>query len=401
YASSQLTVSSDTNLLYEDIPDEVLAANAAELLHEESAVDIDAVDEARVGKITILYGEESPAYERALRTHEEHNRLHGYPMFVQRESILDGYWTKPAYIQSVLLQELSKPESRRLSWLFWFDADTVILNYKMSLETFLPPDMDNELSDVHILVTEDWNGLNNGVFAIRTAPDSVNLLASILAFRDFRPETILPFQDQSAMEMVLQQRKFAEHAVTVPQRWFNAYASIKSESYEDALVQRGDLLVHFAGLPGRERLLNEWCQISERQDPEWVIYPEDTSYPAEIHQFWESFKVERAERRRIERFWETGKLHLQQMIRFASRAIMKLVEKMDTLQASRSASEKLLQRIKALGGKDISEKDIQELNFTIGNIDQVSKSPSSGQMQKIMEAYYTTRYLKTLHYPPE
>lgn len=153
-----------------------------------------------------------------MRTHEEHNRLHGYSMFIQRHSILDGYWTKPAYIQSVLLQELSKPESQRLSWLFWFDADTVVMNYKMPLETFLPPDGDDNLEDVHIIVTEDWNGLNNGVFGIRIVPDSVNLLASILAFREFRPETMLPFQDQSAMEMVLKQHNFAEHAVTVPQR---------------------------------------------------------------------------------------------------------------------------------------------------------------------------------------
>ncbi|KND88288.1 Alpha-1,2-galactosyltransferase [Tolypocladium ophioglossoides CBS 100239] len=263
----------------------------AELPQEEAVIDIDAVYQARVGKVSILYGEGSPAYERALRTHEEHNRLHGYSMFVQRESILDGYWTKPAYIQYVLLQELSKPESQRLSWLFWFDADTVVLNYKMPLETFLPPDMDDDLSDVHISVTEDWNGLNNGVFAIRTAPYSVNLLASILAFRDFRPDTILPFQDQSAMEMLLHEPKFAEHAVTVPQR---------HEAYKYVEVRRGDLLVHFAGVPGREGLMNDWCEQSERQDPEWVVYPEDTSYPAEIKQFWDIVREERRERKDIE-----------------------------------------------------------------------------------------------------
>lgn len=135
------------------------------------------------------------------------------------------------------------------------------------------------------------------------------------------------------MEMVLQQRKFAKHAVTVPQRvsqvssdilvhftdnnllghpldsihhstsdlqrhadldtsqWFNAFTNIEDEAVKHVEVQRGDLLVHFAGQSDRERLLNEWCEQSERQDPEWVVYPEDTSYPAEIEQFWESFKA--------------------------------------------------------------------------------------------------------------
>lgn len=180
---------------------------------------IDPLDEqARIGKVSIVYGDVKPVYERALWTHKIHNRIHGYPMFIQREAILDGYWTKPAYILSVILRELSKPESQRLLWIFWVDADTIILNYKTALEIFLPPAGDDTLSKVGILVTDDWNGLNNGVFAVRVAPYAVELFASILAFREMRSDTHLPFQDQSAMQLLLEQRKFMTHAVRVPQR---------------------------------------------------------------------------------------------------------------------------------------------------------------------------------------
>lgn len=175
-------------------------------------------EQARVAKVSILYGHTKPVYERALRTHKVHNRIHGYPFFIQREAILDGYWTKPAHLQAVVLNELEKPEPRRLKWLFWVDADTVVLNYQTPLETYLPPEGDKNFTDIKILVTDDWNGLNNGVFAIQVDKYAVELFAGILSFRDFRKNETLDFQDQSAMEMILKERKFAKHKVVVPQR---------------------------------------------------------------------------------------------------------------------------------------------------------------------------------------
>jgi hypothetical protein len=184
-------------------------------------------------------------------------------------------------------------------------------------------------------------------------------------------------------------------------QWFNAYAPIEDEIHKDVEIQRGDLLVHFAGRSNRETLMNEWCEQSEKQDPEWVVYPEDTDYPAEVGRFWESFRVARAARRDFERIWEAGKLHLQLMVRFASRALMKMVEEIGTIQQSRSASEKLLQRIKALGGMDVTQEDMQELNSTIGNIEQVRKQGPLDLVKEITKAYYSARYLETPHYHPK
>lgn len=139
-------------------------------------------------------------------------------MLIQREPMLDGYWTKPAFILSIILQELRKPQHERLQWLFWVDADTIILNYEMPIEAFLPPWQDPELKDISIVVTNDFNGLNNGVFAVRVDALTAELFAGILAFRDLQPETYLQWEDQSAMDNMLKQRKFAKHTVKVPQR---------------------------------------------------------------------------------------------------------------------------------------------------------------------------------------
>jgi hypothetical protein len=70
-----------------------------------------------VGKVHVLFGDPNPAYERALLTHKAHAERNGHAMFVCREKILSGLWTKPAFILSVVLAELAKPERERLQWL--------------------------------------------------------------------------------------------------------------------------------------------------------------------------------------------------------------------------------------------------------------------------------------------
>lgn len=70
-----------------------------------------------VGKVHAVFGEPNPVYERALKLHEIHAEARGHPMHVLRERVLSGLWSKPAYILSVMLQELAKPEGQRLEWL--------------------------------------------------------------------------------------------------------------------------------------------------------------------------------------------------------------------------------------------------------------------------------------------
>ncbi|KAG5974646.1 hypothetical protein E4U55_008128 [Claviceps digitariae] len=246
-------------------------------------------EQARIGKISILYGQPKPYYERALLTHKRHNRQHGYPMFIQRENVLDGYWTKPAFIHYMILRELRKPESQRLQWMFWFDADTIILNYNVPLEIFIPPQDDDVLKKIDILIADDWNGLNNGIFAVRVSSFSAELFAAIVAFREFEPDTHLTFEDQSAMEILLKKRKSVNHVAKVPQRWFNAYAS--DEIREGASwVHPGDLLVHFAGVGDRPVQMDKWADRSEQLSYKWNTPLAQTSYTADIERFWQRTK---------------------------------------------------------------------------------------------------------------
>jgi len=82
---------------------------------------------SRVGKVHAVFGEQNSVYERALALHRSHSELMGHPMFVLRERLLSGLWSKPAFILSIMLQELAKPEEERLAWLLYVLGCTLAL----------------------------------------------------------------------------------------------------------------------------------------------------------------------------------------------------------------------------------------------------------------------------------
>lgn len=71
---------------------------------------------SKIGKIFMQYGPENPMNERGIATHLRHNDNFGYSTSVLRTQTMKQYWSKPAYIQKVLLAELEKPSAERLEW---------------------------------------------------------------------------------------------------------------------------------------------------------------------------------------------------------------------------------------------------------------------------------------------
>lgn len=265
-------------------------------VHDPGAKGLGEGSVRRVAKCTILFGARNPIYERALQTHMAHNQAHGYPLHVLRTSMLDDVWSKPAYILHLLLAELAKPAELRLEWLLWVDADTIILNPLIPIELFLPPL--GEWDDVHVMVTNDWNGLNNGVFPIRVSTWSVTLFSAIVAFRHYRPTQQLTFRDQSAMDLLIQDEGFREGVVYAPQRWFNGYQGEHNETLAPHQVRRGDFLVHFAGVGNREERMRYWLERAESHDPSWEVDVKHTTYPMEVKEFWAGERSRKADRDR-------------------------------------------------------------------------------------------------------
>ncbi|PPJ60871.1 hypothetical protein CBER1_07229 [Cercospora berteroae] len=254
----------------------------------------------RIGTVTVAHGPSLKIYNLALQTHLTYNNLHSYPSFLLTQPILPGLWTKESYLLEILLHELAKPDPlTRLSWLVWFDADTIIMNNLIPLETFLPPD-DQEAKgfahEIQMLYTRDWNGLNNGVFFLRVSQWSVEFLSSVLAFRTFKPEEELRFTEQSAMENVMKMEKFRKGVVEVPPMWFNSYEpdeGKKEKGEEDGFgYRRGQLLVHFAGVGDKEKEIGKWVEALESNREEWEVEVKETNLGKQLEEFWRGVEEE-------------------------------------------------------------------------------------------------------------
>ncbi|KAJ5913802.1 galactosyl transferase GMA12/MNN10 family protein [Penicillium tannophilum] len=239
----------------------------------------------------MIYGNNT-VYDKALETHKLHGQRFNYPLSILRQPILDGTFNKYAILLSLILQELAKPEGQRLEWLFWHDSDTVLMNPNMPLEVFLPPD---HFGDVHMLLSKDWNGMNNGVFFVRVHEWSVNLLSAAIAYPTVHPNVELFWPDQSALTNLFNENEvFARSVVYCPLRWFNAYMRSpdgrkqNKDSPARFQVHPGDLLVHFPGTP-REHLnhtLFPYLQIALAHEAEWEPRLEETEYIQETSTFW-------------------------------------------------------------------------------------------------------------------
>lgn len=72
---------------------------------------------------------------------------------------------------------------------------------ELRLETFLPPP---HLADIHIVLTEDWNGMNAGVFPIRVRRWSIELLSAAIALPIMNPDINLFWQEQSSLVSLLE-----------------------------------------------------------------------------------------------------------------------------------------------------------------------------------------------------
>lgn len=273
------------------------------------------LERSKIVKLSMLYYDDASAdteaYERAMLSHIPHDEKFGYDHFVLRRALMEGFWTKIALNIQFLLQELAKPAEDRYEWIFWHDADLVLVNHNVPLELFLPP---VGRQDVHFLIANDLSGFNSGVYFLRVNEWAVQFMASSLSYPIYNPSRNLMYSDQSAQDLMLRQERWHKHTVHVPQRWFNAYhhfgrnMDIPPEwEWTNGYVEPGDLLVHLPGTGGaRSLILDEWLEKKGAQ-PEIYCPPLDqTRYEANITAFWENDAPN--ERETQQAFWRRYKL---------------------------------------------------------------------------------------------
>ncbi|RMY64806.1 hypothetical protein D0863_09548 [Hortaea werneckii] len=296
---------------------------------------------AKVTKVTALFGEENEIYEAAIRTHDEHNRLHGYEMKVLREKVVSSFWSKPAYLLATLVDELAKPAEVRTEWIMWTGPDIILLNPQIPLEVFLPPqDLDDQ---VHFIGTHDHHGLNTGVFFLRVHEWSVKMLIEVLATPKSSPAVLEHAyeKDKAVLEEVLTHPDWREYVLYQPRPWWNAY-QLDATEYESG---RGALLVHFHGLEG-----DKWSSMSHyleevgSSNSTWSVPLAMTNYEGEVSDYWARLRqagrlLDQAERNLREEGVEEAALHLVDIAQYEADMEGEMHDAMDGLKAAMGITE--------------------------------------------------------------
>lgn len=273
-----------------------------------------ATGRARIATVTAHFGEANEHYKKAFQTHLLHSLIHGTEVRAICDPIIDNLWNKPAFILNLLMHEMLKPAQERLEWIQWADRDTLILDQCRPISSFLPLESlsrrawwrpasthVSEDNSTHLLISNDFNGLNNGVFMLRVGAWAIDLFTAILAFRQYKPGIYLPYTEQSAMEYVLQTPHFKDETRYVPQYWFNAYehggpllyeGRQDIEGMEETHVRRGDYLVHFAGNPDKGEAIELWTEAIDRLGDVWERGDFLRDISEEIRSYWEARGVD-------------------------------------------------------------------------------------------------------------
>lgn len=157
-------------------------------------------------------------------------------------------------------------------WIFWNDADTVVVNPDISLESILKAAIGH--LDFHasqdVVVTEDINGVNSGVFFVRRSKWSKDFLDRWWNQTSFIQFGSTKSGDNAAMKhlvdgLTVEERQ--DHVRISPMQclfnsypwnptWKSAYRLISSpQTIWKGTYSKGDFMVHLAGFDNKR----EWA----------------------------------------------------------------------------------------------------------------------------------------------
>lgn len=157
-------------------------------------------------------------------------RNHGYEFICKKkfDETRHPSWSKIPFTQQCL---------PNCDWLFWSDADALVTNFSIKLESLVDPDYD-------FLVTKDINGINCGHYFIKNTPWAFDFLDRVWN----SDETEHYWAEQWAIMRLAKVDGYRERMKFLPTREFNSYPQ-PGHSWPDVneCWQPGDFMVHFPG----------------------------------------------------------------------------------------------------------------------------------------------------------
>lgn len=213
--------------------------------------------------------------DRVVANRNAYAKQYGYTV-INANDLIDKS-RPPAWSKLIAME--NHLASNKFDYILYIDMDVIIMNPSIQLESFIVPGKD-------LTMTQDWNGLNSGVWLARNSEWTRWFLTTAFEQKQLvqkkSPEGIsYPFEyEQRAFHFltnseVWQQRKLPHyrgdveeiksHIFTVPQCALNSYVLHPLDYRGDREVSQyveGDFLVHFAGKKGQMKtdLMNHYLK---------------------------------------------------------------------------------------------------------------------------------------------
>ena len=211
----------------------------------------DTTNKQKKNKIAVLTLAIGTKYKycvrKALQSKREYCEENGYDFIVGGMDVYDGErpiaWSKINMIKKYLPQ---------YDYVFCSDADVVMMNNSVRLESFIDEHLNDE---VKMILTRDWQNLNTGNVIMKNDPAIMALMDDIYANTKFMNHN---WWEQAAFIDIYDKRadvKNMVHVITDSHLLNAYYYSVPGYPLpENNKYREGDLLVHLAGIDDMDEL---------------------------------------------------------------------------------------------------------------------------------------------------
>jgi hypothetical protein len=178
------------------------------------------------------------------KSKREYAKRHGYTPLLERESVdlsRAPTWGKIMMLSAALMDH---------DIAFWIDADAMILDLSISVHDLLAQD-DQESGPSDLYISKDHNGINCGVFLMRSTDTAARFLEDVWERTEFKNHY---WHEQAAM-MALLAEKYPIKVTYLPKRAINSYPSDYGP---------GDFIIHAAGQRDRLAVLRKYADTMKQ-----------------------------------------------------------------------------------------------------------------------------------------
>lgn len=206
----------------------------------------------RIGVLSLSVGQAySQLVEKAIVNKREYCDRHGYDFICGYESL--DQLRHPAWSKIKLIEQYLP----KYDWIFWSDADSVVMNMDFLLE--------DVIDDQYIMIVGDTvAGINTGQFLIKNCSDSFELLKECYALEQFIDHPW--WENKAIIDHLERHSEVASRVKLIPQRVFNS-GCIETfganVGAEESVYHEGDFIIHFAAARGEflKELIQKYLKL--------------------------------------------------------------------------------------------------------------------------------------------